>query len=65
VDKDQFSVGIIPHTSTQTMLLDKKKGDIVNLETDMIGKYVQHFLRSTEKKQDNPITMNFLRTNGF
>ena len=65
VEETQFSVGIIPHTSTQTMLFQKKPGDLINLETDMLGKYVQHFLGNTEKKQNRPITMDFLRENGF
>ena len=65
VEETQFSVGIIPHTSTQTMLFQKKTGDLINLETDMLGKYVQHFLGNTEKKQNRPITMDFLRENGF
>lgn len=65
VDKDQFSVGIIPHTVTQTMLLDKKIGDQVNLETDMIAKYIQRFLDHNSGQQDKPLTLEFLRENGF
>lgn len=65
VDKEQFSVGIIPHTSTQTTLLDKKIGDRVNLETDMIAKYLQHFLENSKEKQEKPLTLDFLRENGF
>ncbi len=65
VDKNQFSVGIIPHTSTQTMLLDKKPGDNVNLETDMIAKYVRNFLGNLQQTQDRPMTLEFLRENGF
>ncbi|MDD3393651.1 MAG: riboflavin synthase [Anaerotignum sp.] len=65
VDKERFSVGIIPHTSTQTTLLDKKTGDRVNLETDIIAKYLQHFLETNKEKQEKPLTLEFLRENGF
>ncbi|WMI80859.1 riboflavin synthase [Anaerotignum sp. MB30-C6] len=65
VDKEQFSVGIIPHTSTQTILLDKKVGDEVNLETDIIAKYIQRFFESNESKKEKPLTLEFLRENGF
>lgn len=65
VDQEEFSVGIIPHTSTQTILLDKKIGDKVNLETDVIAKYVQRFLENNHKKQEKPLTLEFLRENGF
>ena len=64
VDQEQFSVGIIPHTGTQTTLLDKKTGDKVNLETDIIAKYIQRFLENNNEKQ-KPLTLEFLRENGF
>lgn len=64
VDAEQFSVGIIPHTGTQTTLLDKKIDDPVNLETDIIAKYIQRFLENN-KQQDKPLTLEFLRENGF
>lgn len=41
IKKDAFSVGIIPHTFNNTNLLYLKKGDKVNIEFDMIGKYVK------------------------
>ena len=40
-----FMVSIIPHTLEETILCDKKTGDIVNLETDIIGKYVNSLLQ--------------------
>ena len=42
---DSFSVSIIPHTAKLTTIGFKKNGDAVNLETDMIGKYVERFVR--------------------
>lgn len=44
VADDSFAVAIIPHTAEQTTLLQKKVGDTVNLECDMIGKYVEKLL---------------------
>ena len=43
-DADSFSISAIPHTVRQTVLQDRKTGDIVNLETDIIGKYVEKLL---------------------
>lgn len=65
---DDFQVSIIPHTADETILLKKKPGDIVNLENDVVGKYVQRFL--SNNNQDKPvkesgITMDFLIKNGF
>ena len=69
VDNKSF----IPHTGQNTTLLDKKPGDTVNLENDMVGKYVEKLLQygsipdeeeeSTTEKTG--ITMDFLRQNGF
>lgn len=41
---DAFAVSIIPHTRAETILPTKHVGDAVNLETDVIGKYVERFL---------------------
>ncbi len=62
-EKNRFKVSIIPHTMQKTVLEEKKEGDIVNLENDCVGKYVEHLL-GLEKKTDG-ITMDFLRENGF
>jgi riboflavin synthase len=44
LDSDGFSVWLIPHTMAKTTLADKKAGDRVNIEVDMIGKYVDKLL---------------------
>ena len=44
VSESDFSVSIIPHTAKETTLLNKKSGDIVNLENDIIGKYVERLI---------------------
>ncbi|MDZ4384041.1 MAG: riboflavin synthase [Nitrospirota bacterium] len=46
VQGERFSVTIIPHTARQTTLGLKKAGDPVNLETDLIGKYVEKFVKT-------------------
>ena len=46
VDADVFSVGIIPTTISDTTLAELKEGDAVNIETDMIGKYITKFLNA-------------------
>jgi riboflavin synthase len=66
VENGNFSVSIIPHTAKETILSEKKCGDIVNLENDMIGKYVEKLLGTTENntKKSN-ITADFLAKHGF
>jgi len=56
-DETTFSVSIIPHTLAQTVLQDKRPGDAVNLECDIIGKYVERLLffsREGRLDGDNP-----------
>ncbi len=45
VSDTDFQVSIIPHTQANTVLSDRKTGDVVNLETDIIGKYVEKLLQ--------------------
>lgn len=64
-DKD-FSVSVIPHTAEQTVLSSKGKGDTVNLENDIIGKYVEKLMgASHEEKNGRTIDTSFLAENGF
>ena len=44
VERDSFGISIIPHTMISTVLAERKTGDTVNLETDVIGKYVERLL---------------------
>jgi len=64
-----FEVSIIPHTAKLTTLPHKKQGDSVNIETDMIGKYVERFLISNADDPDTAgrpsIDLNFLEKTGF
>ena len=71
VTDKNFSVSVIPHTGLHTTLLDKKPGDTVNLENDLVGKYVEKLLGYHDKDQgdskgkESKITMAFLAENGF
>lgn len=68
VDDQSFQVSIIPHTGEETVLLRKQPGDTVNLECDMIGKYVEKLLGLNSKKQpqeSSRITQDYLQENGF
>lgn len=65
VTEHDFSVSIIPHTGANTTLSLKKQGDIVNLENDVVGKYVQKFLSKKKEKTESNITEDFLGKYGF
>ena len=60
-----FSVSIIPHTAQETILSEKKVGDQVNLENDILGKYVERLLSYREDRKKSSITADFLAENGF
>ncbi|MCQ4923679.1 riboflavin synthase [Tissierella carlieri] len=67
VDEYVFKVSIIPHTSINTTLLDKIRGDKVNLECDLIGKYVEKLLglQKQDKVVNSRVNEDFLEINGF
>ena len=58
-----FKVSIIPHTQKETNLGYKNKNDMVNIECDMIGKYVEKLL--LPKNNNSKLTEEFLKQNGF
>lgn len=63
VTKDGFSVNIIPHTYSNTTLAQLRVGDKVNIETDIIGKYVERL--TTPWKSEGSLSMKTLAENGF
>jgi len=63
LEGNTFSVEIIPHTMSQTNLENLKSGDIVNIETDLIAKYIENF--SHVGNNTTKITKGFLEENGF
>ena len=66
VTAKDFSVSIIPHTAAKTVLSHKRKGDIVNLENDIVGKYFEKLLSPAGKTPvTNRVNMEFLARNGY
>ena len=63
INKDKFSVAVIPHTLESTTLKTLNIGDKVNIETDIISKYVEKYLLSNDNNSN--ITMDLLERNGF
>lgn len=65
VGNDFFKVSIIPHTASETTLLSKNAGDIINIECDIIGKYVEKLMSYQPVQKESRITAGFLAKNGF
>ena len=66
VEDETFRVSIIPHTGSETIMLEKNPGDIVNIETDIIGKYIERFVQNGNKKiNESRIDIDFLSKHGF
>lgn len=66
VSGEDFSVSIIPHTAKSTILSEKSVGSVVNLENDLIGKYVEKLMYPSQTKiQESKITTEFLQNNGY
>ncbi|MBO4876688.1 MAG: riboflavin synthase [Ruminococcus sp.] len=63
-DRD-FSVSIIPHTAACTVLSQRKTGDTVNLENDIIGKYVEKLMKPAEDARSGGVSLDMLARNGF
>lgn len=61
VTRSDFTVSLIPHTGEETTLLRHRPGEMVNLETDIIGKYVEKLMQPKE----TGVTADLLRKSGF
>lgn len=64
VDANNFVVSIIPHTAQSTTIGKKRSGDIINIETDIIGKYVEKYL-ALRGKGEQGISKSFLSKYGY
>ncbi|UOY93888.1 riboflavin synthase [Ectobacillus sp. JY-23] len=62
VDESSITVSLIPHTLDKSVLGSKGIGDIVNIECDLVGKYIEKFIISPAQSS---LTESFLRENGF
>ena len=66
VGESWFSISAIPHTVAVTTLGEKRPGDTVNLENDVIGKYVEKLLRpQPQETAKSSLTLEFLAQHGF
>ena len=67
VTEGDFTVSLIPHTRQVTNLSHKRAGSLINIENDIIGKYVEKLLapREVQATAASRITMDFLKNNGF
>lgn len=65
VDKTCFKVSIIPHTQMVTNLGCRKIGDDVNLECDIIGKYIEKLIISEQQEKKSNLSEQFLMEHGF
>ncbi len=63
ISDNKFKIAIIPHTFNNTNLKYLKIEDYVNIETDILGKYIEKFLSANDNKSN--ISMSFLQENGF
>lgn len=65
VDDKSFKIAVIPHTRDYTTLQDKKVGYVVNLECDIIGKYVERLMNFEGCRTNRGMTLEYLMENGF
>ena len=66
--KNSFTISIIPHTIQETILGSKGQGDIVNVECDMLAKYIEEIIvnrTSVEEASSEKLTEKFFRENGY
>lgn len=64
--ENSFTLSLIPHTMTESILGEKDVGDIVNIECDMIGKYIKKYSQKpTMVHAKSTITRDFLQEHGF
>lgn len=64
ISRNGFMVSIIPHTKKETTLIERKVGELVNLECDGLGKYIERLLEFKDADKDK-LSVDFLNKNGF
>lgn len=65
VSEKNFQVSTIPHTRQETTLSEKQIGNFINIECDILGKYVERFVGGVKKQKESKITEEFLEKYGF
>lgn len=64
-DEKSFEVNLVPHSARVTTMANLKVGDEVNIEVDVIGKYVEKFIRAMQEKTSDGVDADFLSKHGF
>ena len=64
-DEKSFEVNLVPHSARVTTMANLKVGDEVNIEVDVIGKYVEKFVRVMQKNTSDSVDGDFLAKHGF
>ncbi|MGD8917219.1 MAG: riboflavin synthase [Syntrophobacterales bacterium] len=64
-DEKSFEVNLVPHSARVTTMVNLKVGDEVNIEVDVIGKYVEKFVRVMQKNTSDSVDGDFLAKHGF
>ncbi|QSX41717.1 riboflavin synthase [Shewanella cyperi] len=65
VDGNRFRLTIVPHTASETTLLELSVGDRVNLEVDQIARYLERLMQSGKEQGSGGVTMELLARSGF
>ncbi|MGI5921733.1 MAG: riboflavin synthase [Syntrophomonadaceae bacterium] len=65
VQNNIFTVSLIPHTAQNTTLDTRGPGDLVNLESDIIGRYVEKLIKPKDEGKENDLSIDFLNRYGF
>ncbi|WP_440996566.1 riboflavin synthase [Arhodomonas sp. SL1] len=65
VEGSEFEVNIVPHTAAVTTLGDRAAGDAVNLEVDLIARYLERLMGGDHRPAGSTITREFLRRHGY
>ena len=65
VGPDSFSVNVIPHTAARTTLMGRRVGDEVNVETDLLCRYLERLLARREEVKEGGLTLELLAKSGF
>lgn len=64
VQGDEISLMLIPYTLEKTTLIDKHAGDHLNLEADLLGKYIERLISPSQDKREG-LDLSFLKEHGF
>ncbi|WP_203362784.1 riboflavin synthase [Bacillus sp. REN10] len=65
VDDKKLMISLIPHTQEETILSEKNIGDPVNIECDLLAKYIERMLNQKKEEKTSTVTMDLLQKHGF